>query len=179
MPSPPKRAHKAAGTRREPVDKLANLGEPSAQLGVADLDRHQRVLERHELAIRVPDRVDGVLDEALYASRRHSRRRRRQGAGRQSMTAGEPCVGALGTAVGALNGPEQLLLQAIGLLVVQLLVRCAQRRECASEVIDRLTALDVPQNDILIVLHEPPMHNWGVNGGVPASEVDVGFNVDI
>ena len=54
------------------------------------------------------------------------------------MTAGEPCVGALGTAVGALNGPEQLLLQAISLLIVQLLVRCGQRRECAGEVIDRL-----------------------------------------
>ena len=58
MPSPPKRAHKAAGTRRDPVDQLANLGEPSAQLGVADLDRHQRVLERNELAFRAPDRLD-------------------------------------------------------------------------------------------------------------------------
>src|SRR5438105_5283857 len=118
LPSPPKRAHEAAGTRRERVDQLANLGEPSAQLGVADLDRHQRVLERDELAFRVPDRTDGVLDEALYAGRRRSRRRRREGTGRQSMTAGEACVGALGTTVGALNGPEQLLLQAISLLIV-------------------------------------------------------------
>ena len=37
LPSAPKRAHKVTGTRREPVDQLANLGEPSAQLGVADL----------------------------------------------------------------------------------------------------------------------------------------------
>jgi hypothetical protein len=106
------------GTWREPVDQLANFGEPGAQLGVADLDRHQRVLELHELAFRLPDRPDSVPDEALYASRRRTRRRRREGAGRQSMTAGEPCVGALSTAVGALNGTEQLLLQAITLLIV-------------------------------------------------------------
>jgi hypothetical protein len=40
-------------------------------------------------------------------------------------------------------------------------------------------ALNVPANDVLIVLHEPPMENWGVDGGTPASEVDVGFKVDI
>jgi phenylpyruvate tautomerase PptA (4-oxalocrotonate tautomerase family) len=53
------------------------------------------------------------------------------------------------------------------------------KRRLYQAIVDGLTALEVPRNDILIVLHEPPMHNWGVNGGVPASEVDVGFNVDI
>ena len=53
------------------------------------------------------------------------------------------------------------------------------KRRLYQAIVDGLTALDVPPDDILIVLHEPPMHNWGVNGGVPASEVDVGFNVDI
>ena len=53
------------------------------------------------------------------------------------------------------------------------------KRRLYQALVDGLTALDVPRNDILIVLHEPPMHNWGVNGGVPASEVDVGFKVDI
>lgn len=46
-------------------------------------------------------------------------------------------------------------------------------------VVDGLAAVDVPEDDITIVLHEPPMHNWGVDGGRPASEVDVGFKVDI
>jgi hypothetical protein len=32
---------------------------------------------------------------------------------------------------------------------------------------------------VLIVLHEQPMENWGVDGGTPANEVDVGFKVDI
>ncbi len=33
--------------------------------------------------------------------------------------------------------------------------------------------------DILIVLHESPMENWGIHGGRPASETDLGFRVDV
>ena len=33
--------------------------------------------------------------------------------------------------------------------------------------------------DILIVLHEPPTENWGIRGGKPASEIDLGFRVDV
>jgi hypothetical protein len=32
---------------------------------------------------------------------------------------------------------------------------------------------------VLVVLHEPPRENWAVSGGIPASEVDLGFEVDI
>jgi len=34
-------------------------------------------------------------------------------------------------------------------------------------------------HDIVIILLEPPMENWGVRGGHPASEVDLGFKIDI
>lgn len=34
-------------------------------------------------------------------------------------------------------------------------------------------------NDITIVLYEPPLENWGVRGGKPASEVDFGFNITV
>lgn len=34
-------------------------------------------------------------------------------------------------------------------------------------------------DDITIVINEPPMENWGIKGGKPASEVDVGFKVDV
>lgn len=34
-------------------------------------------------------------------------------------------------------------------------------------------------NDIVIVLLEPPMENWGVRGGYPANEVDLGFKIDV
>lgn len=53
------------------------------------------------------------------------------------------------------------------------------KRHLYRALVDSLAALGVPPDDILIVLHEPAMHNWGVNGGAPASEVDVGFEVDI
>jgi phenylpyruvate tautomerase PptA (4-oxalocrotonate tautomerase family) len=33
--------------------------------------------------------------------------------------------------------------------------------------------------DILIILLEPPMENWGIRGGQPASEVDLGFKIDV
>lgn len=37
----------------------------------------------------------------------------------------------------------------------------------------------VKPTDILIVVHEPPLENWGVAGGKPASEIDLGFKIDV
>jgi phenylpyruvate tautomerase PptA (4-oxalocrotonate tautomerase family) len=34
-------------------------------------------------------------------------------------------------------------------------------------------------DDVMIILHEPPKENWGIRGGRPASEVDIGFKVDV
>ncbi|MGC7845691.1 tautomerase family protein [Desulforudis sp. 1088] len=34
-------------------------------------------------------------------------------------------------------------------------------------------------NDIIIVLHEPPLENWGIRGGKPANEVNLGFNIKV
>jgi len=34
-------------------------------------------------------------------------------------------------------------------------------------------------NDILIIVQEPPMGNWGIRGGKPADDVDLGFRVDV
>jgi 4-oxalocrotonate tautomerase family enzyme len=34
-------------------------------------------------------------------------------------------------------------------------------------------------NDITIVIHEPSLENWGIRGGKPASEVDLGFEVKV
>jgi phenylpyruvate tautomerase PptA (4-oxalocrotonate tautomerase family) len=33
--------------------------------------------------------------------------------------------------------------------------------------------------DVMIILLEPPLENWGVRGGKPASEIDFGFKIDI
>ncbi len=34
-------------------------------------------------------------------------------------------------------------------------------------------------SDVFIVLHDVPLENWGIRGGIPASEVDLGFKVDV
>jgi phenylpyruvate tautomerase PptA (4-oxalocrotonate tautomerase family) len=34
-------------------------------------------------------------------------------------------------------------------------------------------------DDIIIVLIEPLLENWGINGGKPANEVELGFNVNV
>ncbi len=37
----------------------------------------------------------------------------------------------------------------------------------------------INDEDITIVLHEPPLENWGVKGGKPASEVELGYNITV
>jgi phenylpyruvate tautomerase PptA (4-oxalocrotonate tautomerase family) len=39
--------------------------------------------------------------------------------------------------------------------------------------------LVVPAEDVSIVLHEPAMENWGIRGGKPADEVDLGYRLDV
>ena len=34
-------------------------------------------------------------------------------------------------------------------------------------------------NDILIIINEPQMENWGIRGGMPANELDLGFNINV
>jgi len=34
-------------------------------------------------------------------------------------------------------------------------------------------------DSIMIIVHEPPLENWGIRGGRPASEVALGFKVDV
>jgi phenylpyruvate tautomerase PptA (4-oxalocrotonate tautomerase family) len=39
--------------------------------------------------------------------------------------------------------------------------------------------LGIAPSDVFIVVLEPPLENWGIRGGVPASEVDLGFNLKV
>lgn len=32
---------------------------------------------------------------------------------------------------------------------------------------------------IQVIVHEPPRENWGIRGGRPADEVDLGFRIDV
>jgi 4-oxalocrotonate tautomerase family enzyme len=37
----------------------------------------------------------------------------------------------------------------------------------------------IPGNDITIIINDPPLENWGIRGGYPASELDLGFNIKV
>lgn len=52
------------------------------------------------------------------------------------------------------------------------------KRKLFSEIARRFGELGIQPNDITIILHEPSLDNWGV-GGKPASEVNLGFKLDV
>lgn len=45
-------------------------------------------------------------------------------------------------------------------------------------IVRRFQALGVDATDVFIVLHEPPLENWGIRG-VPATDVDLGFDLKV
>jgi phenylpyruvate tautomerase PptA (4-oxalocrotonate tautomerase family) len=53
------------------------------------------------------------------------------------------------------------------------------KRRLYRAVARNLGHLGVPPADVLVVLHEIPLENWGVRGGTPASEVDLGYEVGV
>ena len=54
------------------------------------------------------------------------------------------------------------------------------KKKLYAELAKNLNAkLGIDGNDLLIIIHEPPLENWGIKGGKPANEVDLGFNVDV
>ncbi len=53
------------------------------------------------------------------------------------------------------------------------------KRRLYGAVVRRLADCGIPPKDVLTILDEVPASNWGVDGGVPASETDVGFTIEI
>jgi phenylpyruvate tautomerase PptA (4-oxalocrotonate tautomerase family) len=53
------------------------------------------------------------------------------------------------------------------------------KRALYQAIVRNLGTLDVPPLDIKISLHELPSENWGIRGGMPASEIELGFKVDV
>ena len=46
-------------------------------------------------------------------------------------------------------------------------------------IIRNLESFGIPGDQVKILLRESPAENWGIRGGVPASEVDLGFEVNV
>jgi phenylpyruvate tautomerase PptA (4-oxalocrotonate tautomerase family) len=53
------------------------------------------------------------------------------------------------------------------------------KRRLYKSIVRRFGELGISPTDIFIVLNEPPLDNWGIRGGIPASEVDIGFKIDV
>jgi phenylpyruvate tautomerase PptA (4-oxalocrotonate tautomerase family) len=46
-------------------------------------------------------------------------------------------------------------------------------------IVSRFAALGILPSDTFIVINEQPLENWGIRGGIPASETDLGFKVGV
>ena len=53
------------------------------------------------------------------------------------------------------------------------------KRVLFKTIVENLLSVGVPKLETRIVLMEPPADSWGVKGGIPASEVDLGFKIDV
>ncbi len=53
------------------------------------------------------------------------------------------------------------------------------KRALYKAIADNLEGVGVPRNETRIVLIEPPLDNWGIKGGLPASEASLGFEIDV
>jgi hypothetical protein len=53
------------------------------------------------------------------------------------------------------------------------------KRALYQAIVRNLVALDVPAFDVKITLIETPPDNWGLRGGMAASEIDLGFKIDV
>jgi len=53
------------------------------------------------------------------------------------------------------------------------------KRELFRLLVEKLKGLGVPELETKIILIEVPMQNWGLRGGLPASELEISFKVDV
>ena len=54
------------------------------------------------------------------------------------------------------------------------------KRLLYKEITDSLFKnLGIRGNDILIVINEQPLDNWGLRGGISATDLDLGFKIDV
>jgi len=53
------------------------------------------------------------------------------------------------------------------------------KRALYRAIINNLQSLGIPAEEIKIVLREIPRENFAIRGGVPASEVELGFEINV
>ena len=55
----------------------------------------------------------------------------------------------------------------------------AAKKTLYRAIVDNLGKFGIPADHIKVLLRENAAENWGIRGGNPASEVDLGFKVDV
>lgn len=53
------------------------------------------------------------------------------------------------------------------------------KRALYQGIVRRFGEFGIAPSDVFIVLQEPPLENWGIRGGVPACDVDLGFSLKV
>lgn len=53
------------------------------------------------------------------------------------------------------------------------------KRALYKAMVANLAELGVPEAEVKTVLIEVPTENWGLRGGYPASELDLGYKIDV
>ncbi|MGE0724592.1 MAG: tautomerase family protein [Alphaproteobacteria bacterium] len=53
------------------------------------------------------------------------------------------------------------------------------KRRLYEAIVRNLEVLGVPTTDVKIVLIDVPPENWGIRGGKPASEIELGFEIRV
>ena len=53
------------------------------------------------------------------------------------------------------------------------------KRTLYAEIVDRLEALGIPRDHVTVTLRETTPENWGIRGGHAASDVDLGFDLNV
>lgn len=53
------------------------------------------------------------------------------------------------------------------------------KRLLYKNIVDNLRTLGIDAVDVFIVINEEPLENWGIRGGIPACDLDLGFDVNV
>jgi phenylpyruvate tautomerase PptA (4-oxalocrotonate tautomerase family) len=53
------------------------------------------------------------------------------------------------------------------------------KRKLYKLAVDALERAGVRREAVLIVLHDPPLENWGIRGGQAATDVKLGYKIDV
>ena len=53
------------------------------------------------------------------------------------------------------------------------------KRLLYKNIIDNLKKLGIDALDVFVIVCEEPLENWGIRGGIPACDLDLGFNFNV